>query len=72
MPNVSWTGASNMNKTVMPPVFGYNLFHRLYIGLWKAAYYKSYVPKFGGINHYSYCKLGVHFKGHLFEVIWTK
>ena len=61
-----------MNKKVMPLVFGYNLFYKLYIGLWKAIYYKSYVPRFGSINHYSYCKWGVHFKGHLFEVIWTK
>ena len=57
---------------VMPRVFGFNLFYRLYIGLWKAAYYKSFMPKLGGMNHYSCCKLGVHFKGHLFEMIWTK
>lgn len=56
----------------MPLVFGYNLFYKLYIGLWKAIYYKSYVPRVGSFNHYSYCKWGVHFKGHLFEVTWTK
>ena len=56
----------------MPPVFGFNVFHKLYVGMWKAIYYKSYLPRFGGINNYSYCKLGFHIKGYLFEIIWTR
>ena len=56
----------------MPRIFGFNLFNRLYIGLWKAVYYKSFIPKFGGMNHYSCCKFGIHFKGYLFEMNWTK
>lgn len=63
---------SKVNKRVMPRIFGFNLFNRLYIGLWKAVYYKSFVPKFGGMNHYSCCKFGIHFKGYLFEMNWTK
>lgn len=63
---------SKVNKVVMHRVFGINLFHKLFIGLWKAVYYKSFIPRFGGIDNYNYCKLGIHFKGYLFEIIWTK
>lgn len=56
----------------MPPVFGFNLFHRLYIGVWKTKFYKSYLPELRGMNTYSYLKLTFHIKGYFIEVIWTK
>ena len=58
---------SKVNKRVMPRIFGFNLFNRLYIGLWKAVYYDSNNVEYNSI--YGKPNLRTHVDGDTNDLI---